>query len=132
MDLLMIAKQSNPRQESLPGKRACPPKARRRGKQKQTKVYNLIERMSNHSDKVLAFMYEFRVPFTNNQAERDLRMVKVKQKISGTFRSRKDGDAFCRIRGYSSTACKNSVSAFNAILMAFNNNPFIPMINYAV
>jgi transposase len=58
-------------------------------------------------------------------------MLKVKQKISGTFRSRKGGDAFCRIRGYISTACKNSVSAFNAILMAFNNNPFIPMNNYA-
>jgi transposase len=59
MDLLMIAKQSNPRQESPHGKR---------GKPKQTKVYNLIERMSKHQDEVLAFMYDFRVPFTNGEA----------------------------------------------------------------
>jgi transposase len=121
--LLTIAKSLNPRQESLPGKR---------GKPKQTKVYNLIERMSDYQDEVLAFMEDFRVPFTNNQAERDFRMMKVKQKISGTFRSQEGGDAFCRIRGYISTACKNAVSAFDAIIMAFNGNPFIPMNFYAV
>lgn len=115
--LLTIAKALNPRQESLPGIR---------GKPKQTKVRNLIERMSDHHDAVLAFMEDFRVPFTNNQAERDLRMMKVKQKISGTFRSREGGDAFCRIRGYISTACKNACNAFDAIVMAFNRDPFIP------
>lgn len=120
---LTIAKSLNPRQESPPGKR---------GKPKQTKVYNLIERMSDYQDEVLAFMEDFRVPFTNNQAERDFRMMKVKQKISGTFRSREGGDAFCRIRGYISTACKNACSAFDAIIMAFNGNPFIPMNFYAV
>jgi transposase len=121
--LLTIGKALNPRQESPPGKR---------GKPKQTKVFNLIERMSDYQDEVLAFMEDFRVPFTNNQAERDLRMLKVKQKISGTFRSREGGDAFCRIRGYISTACKNSVSAFYAIVMAFNDKPFIPKNIYTV
>ncbi len=119
--LLSIAKEVNPRQGSPPGKR---------GKPKQTKVRNLIERMSDHQDAVLAFMEDFRVSFTNNQAERDLRMLKVKQKISGTFRSRAGGDAFCRIRSYISTACKNACSAFDAIVMAFNGNPFIPKIIY--
>ncbi|MFH0990617.1 MAG: transposase, partial [bacterium] len=95
-------------------------------------VRNLIERMSNHHDAVLAFMEDFRVPFTNNQAERDLRMLKVKQKISGTFRSRAGANAFCRIRGYISTASKNARSAFDAIVMAFNGNPFIPKNIYAV
>jgi transposase len=121
--LLTIAKSLNPHQNSPPG---------RRGKPKQTKVRNLIERMSDYQDEVLAFMEDFRVPFTNNQAERDFRMMKVKQKISGTFRSREGGDAFCRIRAYISTACKNAYSAFDAIRMALNNNPFIPMNIYAV
>jgi transposase len=52
-------------------------------------------------------------------------MLKVKQKISGTFRSREGGDTFCRIRGYISTACKNACSAFDAIVMVFKGNPFI-------
>ncbi len=121
--LLVIAKALNPRQGSPPGKR---------GKPKQTKIRNLIDRMSDYQDAVLAFMEDFRVPFTNNQAERDLRMLKVKQKISGTFRSREGGDAFCRIRGYLSTACKNACSAFDAIVLAFNNKPFIPKNSYAV
>lgn len=121
--LLTIAKALNPRQNSPPGKR---------GKPKQTKVRNLIERMSDYQDEALAFMEDFRVPFTNNQAERDFRMMKVKQKISGTFRSREGGYAFCRIRGYISTARKNACSAFDAIRMALNNNPFIPMNIYAV
>jgi hypothetical protein len=62
----------------------------------------------------------------------NLRMLKVKQKISGTFRNREGGDAFCRIRGYISTACKNAYSAFDAIVMASNNKSFIPKNSYAV
>jgi len=76
-------------------------------------------------------MYDFDVPFTNNQAERDVRMAKVKQKISGTFRSTLGAEIFCRVRGYISTARKNGLSAFDAIVRAFDGIPFVPNIIYA-
>ena len=86
----------------------------------------MLKRLSQHRHEVLAFMEDYRIDFDNNQAERDLRMVKVKQKISGVFRSTKGADMFCRIRSYISTARKNSVPAFSAINDAFRGRPFIP------
>ena len=71
-------------------------------------------------------MYDFRVPFSNNQGEQDVRMVKVKQKVSGSFRTEEGAERFARIRGYISTARKNTVNAFTAIQNAFDGNPFIP------
>jgi transposase len=65
-------------------------------------------------------------PQANNQAERDIRMVKTQQKISGTFRSAQGADIFCRIRGYISTVRKNSLPVIDAIQAAFEGNPFIP------
>jgi transposase len=108
---------------------APPPGPRRRGRRKQSKARNLLDRFRDHSDGILAFMRDFAVPFDNNQSERDLRMMKLRQKISGTFRSFEALVNFCRIRGYVSTARKNGLNALDALQRVFRGSPFVPAVN---
>jgi transposase len=98
----------------------------KRGRPKQSKAKNLIDRLLTHEREVLAFALDFRVPFDNNLAERDLRMVKVQQKISGSFRSRAGAAYFCRIRSYISTMRKQGHSAFKALKSVFKGQPLMP------
>jgi transposase len=112
----------NPVAEPTPG-------PKRRGRSKQSKARNLLDRFRDHSESILAFMRDFAVPFDNNQSERDLRMMKLRQKISGTFRSFQALVNFCRIRGYVSTARKNGLNALDALQRVFLGNPFVPMPN---
>jgi len=98
------------------------------GRIRQSKPKNLLDRFANYKTEILTFMYDFEVPFENNQAERDVRMMKVQQKISGTFRSVHGADMFSRIRGYISTVKKNKISVIDAIMDAFSGKAFIPNI----
>ena len=102
---------------------------KRRGRRKQSKARNLLDRFRDHPNEILAFMRDFAVPFDNNQSERDLRMMKLRQKISGTFRSFQSLLNFCRIRGYVSTARKNGLNALDALQRVFLGTPFVPTAN---
>ena len=93
---------------------------------KQSKTRNLLERLRDRETDVLRFAHDLSVPFTNNQAERDLRPTKTQMKISGTFRSETSATAWARIRGYISTAQKHGINAFQAILTAVLGQPWTP------
>ena len=115
--LLAQAEPLHPRAQSPPGKR---------GRVKQSAARNLLDRLQTHQDAVLAFLSDLRVPFDNNLAERDIRMVKLQQKISGTFRSSEGAVIFCRIRGYLSTLRKQGLPLLSALEATLRGQPTLP------
>ena len=95
----------------------------KRGRIPKTKSARLLDVFANRSQQVLLFIYDKEVPFDNNLAERDLRMIKLKQKISGCFRSQHGAEVFCRLRSYISSARKNGHQILDAIEKALIGNP---------
>ena len=94
-----------------------------RGKTRQSKATNLLKRLRLYSDDVWRFMTDPGVPFTNNIAEQAVRMPKVKQKISGGFRTQNGAMTFCVIRSYLATLHKQGDNLFHALVLTFQGNP---------
>lgn len=113
-ELLDMARTEEPAPKKIPGKP---------GKAKGTKGYNLYKRLEKRKEAVLAFVYHKEVPFTNNQAERDLRPAKIKQKIAGCFRTEYGAQIYARIQGFISTAQKQRLNIFNELRAAFDGKP---------
>ncbi len=95
-------------------------KIKKRGRPKRGKILALLDRLKKYQKEVLGFMYDFKIPFDNNLAERDIRMMKVQQKISGLFRTKDGADQFNLIRSFISTAKKQNYSILNSIEDIFN------------
>ena len=102
---------------------------KKRGRLAQSKARNLLSRLEQHQRETLAFIDDFEVPFDNNQAERDLRMMKVQQKISGGFRSAEGAHCFGRIRGYLATMRKQAQPMLAAIENVFLGHPVVPSLS---
>ena len=108
--ILKQAQARNPRSER---------QNKRRGRIKQTLAFNLLRRLHQHTAEVLRFVTDLRVPFTNNLGERAIRMPKVKQKISGCFRTLIGAQNFCTIRSYLDTMHKQGHNLFEVLRLAF-------------
>ena len=86
-----------------------------RGRPKQSPSRNLLDRLQNYRDAVLAFLFHSNIPFDNNQAERDIRSIKIQQKVSGSFRSEYGVDNFLRVKSIFSTLKKQGKSIFHSL-----------------
>ena len=112
-EIIKIALAENPLPEET---------TKKRGRKKKSKVLNLISRLESYKASVCLFINNLCVPFDNNQAERDLRMIKVKTKVSGCFRSEEGAQEYLTIMSYIGTAHKHGINAFTAIREALNGN----------
>jgi transposase len=100
--------------------------SKRTGKPVKSDALRLLQKLEKYDIETLSFMYDFNIPFDNNLAERDIRMVKLRQKISGCFRGEDGGNCFCRIRSYISTCNKNGQDIMESLKNAIKGLPFIP------
>lgn len=114
------ADQVTPRATAPPGGK---------GRVKQSAARNLLDRLRKHQQAVFCFLEDLRVEFDNNQAERDLRMIKVQQKVSGCFRSLTGAQAFSRIRGYLSTLRKQGLPLLSALQTTLCGHPLLPSLS---
>ncbi len=120
--LLAAGWEANPRREPEGGAGADKP----RGRATQSKAQNLLQRLGQYARETLAFVHDLDIPFDNNQAERDLRMIKVQQKVSGCFRSPAGADYYARIRSYVATMRKQEQPILFAIEQVFYGHPIVP------
>jgi transposase len=110
------------RQNIAAGKKANPPRPGR----KQSKAYNLLARLDTERDDVLRFTVDFKVPFDNNQAERDIRTPKLKPKISGCMRTVEGAEDFAALRSYLSTAVKHGRNLLDVLARLVRGDPWMP------
>jgi len=97
-----------------------------KGRRRKTKAANLLQRLEERKAEVLHFLHDFRVPFSNNQIERDLRMTKLHEQISGGWRSEAGAAAFMAVRSYLSTARKQGQGMLEVMTAAFEGRPWLP------
>lgn len=105
-----------------------PPLQTKRGRIKRGKTLALLDRLRDRQTETLRFLHDRHVPWSNNQAERDIRPTKIQQKISGGFRTETGAIEFCRIRSYLSSTAKNGIYPCEAIALALQGNPWLPKI----
>src|SRR5437763_4616450 len=117
MHLVQTGMAANPPPPKPTGKRGAP---------KKSDALNLLIRLHQYQDLILRFMHDFAVPFDNNQAESDLRMMKLRQKISGCFRTQDGAAIFCDLRSYLSTMQKQGVHLLTALRSAIVGSPLLP------
>ena len=113
-ELIEQARKENPLPETT---------EKKRGRKKKGKILALVERLANYRASVCLFIHNFNVPFDNNQAERDLRMIKVKTKVSGCFRTEEGARDYLKIMSYVGTAHKQGYNAYKAIKNAITGHP---------
>jgi transposase len=105
-----------------------PSPAPKRGPVKRGKNLALLDRMQKYQTNILLCLHDRNVPWSNNQAERDIRPIKGQQKVSGGFRTENGATEFCRIRSYLSTTSKNGINPFEAIVSALAGKPWSPTV----